>query len=129
VQEVFLRFFIHKHKIDPSKIKAWLTVTSQNLAKDLFNKYKRQKTDVCHNLAVDTLETLWNCDDPHEQQKLIEHITDLAKNHSLRTLQEFYFKSKPVSAIAIERNQKVSSITAALCRERKVLVAALQKIA
>ncbi len=121
LQEVFLSFFRHCESIAPAKRKAWLCATARNKSLDRMRRLavrnevelgeeesKRTALSASRALAL-------------ARQETIERALEGPAAKPLTLLHEHYFDGKPVGEMARARGLKVSTVTSALCRQRKLL--------
>ena len=119
-QEVFLSFYRNCLHINPTTQKAWLCAAAKNLAIDSLRRHKRRTEvpmtpEACSRDMLTRTQKRMN-----ERKEVYERALEGSAGQPLSILRDYYVRDKPVARIAIERDLKVSSVTSALHRQRKV---------
>lgn len=122
VQDVFLRFYQNRERVDPEKIRSYLAMTARNMAIDIYRKQKSRKTfelEDKHDAAMQ--DGLWK-DDPRrvlESEVAMEFLKAIEGEDGAETLLLFYRDGLSVKEIADRQGEKVGTVTSRLSRLRQ----------
>jgi len=127
-QEVFLSFYRNCLHINPETQKAWLCAAAKNLAIDVLRKQKRRTevpltSEACSRESLTRTQKRMN-----ERKEVYERALADSAGQPLSIMRDYYVRDKPVARIAVERDLKVSSVTSALHRQRKVFSSLLRSL-